>query len=121
MYRVRAKKNARVVEKKADVRVCGGKEKKDDSHLRSVNWWRRHDFPTPMSPMMMYLKMNSYGNDIAAVAVVAGLSLLRGKNEAKKKRVKKKAITHSKKRGTKKKRHRKKTPTQQSMRTHHMW
>ena len=77
--------------------MCGGKEKKDDSHLRSVNWWRRHDFPTPMSPMMMYLKMNSYGNDIAAVAVVAGLSLLREKNEAKKKRVKKKAITHSKK------------------------
>ncbi len=27
------------------------------SHFFSVNWCKRQDFPTPMSPMMMYLKM----------------------------------------------------------------
>jgi hypothetical protein len=27
------------------------------SHFFSVNWWSRQDLPTPMSPMMMYLKM----------------------------------------------------------------
>lgn len=32
-------------------------------HFFSVNWWRRHDFPTPISPMMIYLKMYSYGNE----------------------------------------------------------
>ena len=66
----------------------------DDSHLRSVNWWRRQDLPTPISPIMMYLKMYSYGNDMVRN------SLLRKKEE--KKRTKKeevgKAITHAKRR-----------------------
>ena len=33
-------------------RVVGGRE-------HTVNWRRRQDFPTPVSPMMMYLKRNA--------------------------------------------------------------
>ena len=76
--------------KKNDENVWG-----NDSHLRSVNWWRRHDLPTPMSPMMMYLKINSYGNDIAAVSLWWLVFLCCGKKNESKKGEFKKESNHS--------------------------
>ena len=44
----------------------GKREKKmKNIHFPSVKLWRRQDFPDPMSPIIMYLKMYSYGNVLA--------------------------------------------------------